>query len=661
MKRLFFHGSRGLAWLLPLVGLGLLLFAGTGQSQDGPKKLPEPDKELQAKKVINLQKMFKEELSKKSDPVVARELADTLLREAKVTNDDAALRYVALVMARDLAASAGDTGTALAAIDEIAKHFTVDTLSMKAGMVKLAAEKATSKEDNEVITELALSLLEEAIANDNYAVGEGLVKSAEEAATKTKIVALFAKVEKRALELEQAKKEFGRMAKFVAILEKNPDDADANVEMGKYLCLVKGNWEKGLPLLLKGKEKVYTDLAKRDLAGPKETAMQLDLGDDYATLAENEKGLTQKMLLKRALHWYAKCLGGLESGLNKVRVEKAVEEISKLFPSGPVIGIGSTVITAEIRMFEKGHFNGIQCLAVSADGKYVLSGGIQEPTVRLWDFTKGTVLKQFNGHKDEIWGVAFSKDGKTVASASTDMTMKTWDPATGINQRTFIGHKDWVRGVFFMPDQKHIITASDDFRLIIWDLSNGNSVKQMQGHTNFINGFAMTRDGKRAVTGSDDNTIRVWDLATAQEIAKFSHSTQVWSVAISNDGKKVASAGNDSQVRIWDVEKKMEIRKLPHPTRVWSMTLSPDGRMLVTGSGGAVNQIPKEVNFGPNPPQINQQDNALYFWEFESGKFVRRLTGHTSHVRALVWTLDGRHVISGGQDNSIRVWGEGKK
>jgi WD40 repeat protein len=451
------------------------------------------------------------------------------------------------------------------------------------------------------------------------------------------------------------------MAKFADILAKNANDPDANVEMGKYYCLIKGNWEKGLPMLLKGQDKVYTDLAKRDLAGPKDTHEQLDLGDDYATLAENEKGLTQKMLLKRTMYWYARCLPGLQSGLNKVRVEKSIEEISKLFPSGQVIGVGSAVITAHLRNFDKGHFNGIQCLAVSNDGKFVMSGGIQEPSPRLWDFAKGTMLKQFTGHKDEIWGVAFSHDAKVVASASTDMTLKTWDPASGNNLRTFIGHKDWVRGVFFMPDQKHIITASDDNRIVIWDLANGAVVKQMQGHTNFINGFAMTKDGKRAVTGSDDNTTRVWDLGTGQEIAKFFHNTQVWSVAISNDGKKVLSAGNDSNVRVWDVDNKMEIRTLPHPARIWAMAFSPDGKVLVTGTGGQVNQIPKEINFGPNPPQFNQQDNCLYFWEFPSGKFLRRLTGHTNVVRALVWTPDGRHVISGGQDNSIRVWGEGKK
>jgi WD40 repeat protein len=183
----------------------------------------------------------------------------------------------------------------------------------------------------------------------------------------------------------------------------------------------------------------------------------------------------------------------------------------------------------------------------------------------------------------------------------------------------------------------------------------------MVGHQQFINGFAMTKDGKRAVTGSDDNTIRVWDLGTGQEIARFQHNTQVWPVAISNDGKKVVSAGLDSNVRVWDVDKKVEIRKLEHPTRVWSMAFSPDGKVLVCGTGGQVNQIPKNINFGPNPPQFNQNDNALYFWEFESGKFLRRLTGPNGYVRALVWTPDGQYLVSGGQDNTIRVWGAGKK
>src|SRR5262249_32123258 len=149
----------------------------------------------------------------------------------------------------------------------------------------------------------------------------------------TKSLQIAARVDKRSAEVEQAKQEFGRMQKFVDVLAKHPNDPAANAEMGRYFCLVKGNWERGLPLLVKGGDKAFLDLAKEDLSNPKDGRAQLDLGDQYASLAENEKALAQKMLLKRAHYWYVKCLPNLEGGLNKLRVEKAVEAIARLFPA----------------------------------------------------------------------------------------------------------------------------------------------------------------------------------------------------------------------------------------------------------------------------------------------------------------------------------------
>jgi WD40 repeat protein len=662
MKRLPFHHPRQLLVFLALTLAVLLLVSSSTPGQGGKGKQPEPDKAAVAKAEKILNKMFKDELAKaKTDAAVARELAEVLLREAKATNEDPPLRFIALHYARDLAAQAGDTATALAAIEELAKHYTVDTLAMKTKMLALAADKATSKDDHVTIVDAALALLDEALANDNYEAAQSLVKAAEEAATKTKNLQIYARVEKRGLEVDQAKKEFGRMQKFIDVLNTMKDDPTANLEMGKYFCLTKGNWERGLPMLLKSADKTYLALAKRDLDSPKETRAQLDLGDEYATMAENEKGLTQKMLLKRAHHWYVKCLPNLDSGLNKIRVEKAVEEIAKLFPASvPTISVSNVAIAALLRTFERAHFNGIQVLAVSPDNKWVISGGMQESTVRLWDLQTGKQTRQLQGHKDEIWGVAFSQDGKQCASASTDKTMRLWETDNGNAVRTFTGHTDWVRGVYFFPDKSRMLTASDDYTLRIWDLKNGNEIKRMAGHTNFINSLSVSKNGKRAVTGSVDTTVRVWDLEKFEEIARFQHNQEVWATAISPDGKKVVSAAVDNTCKMWDVDGKKEIRSLQHPTRVWSIAFAPSGKVVATGTGGIVNNVPQGMIEG-GWPQQNNNDTSIYFWEVDSGKPLRRLTGHTGYVRALAFSLDGRVLVSGGDDNMIRLWGEAKK
>ena len=155
-------------------------------------------------------------------------------------------------------------------------------------------------------------------------------------------------------------------------------------------------------------------------------------------------------------------------------------------------------------------------------------------------------------------------------------------------------------------------------------------------------------------------SVRVWDLEKGQEIGKFMHNQEVWAVAISPDGRTAVSASVDNVVKVWDLEKKQEIRMLQHPTRVWSIAFAPSGKTIATGTGGIVNIVPPGQIEG-GWPQQGQNDTSLYFWEADSGKPVRRLSGHTGYVRALAWSLDGRYLASGGDDNQIRVWSEGKK
>src|SRR5262249_50707840 len=151
-----------------------------------------------------------------------------------------------------------------------------------------------------------------------------------------KSLALYAQIEKRAEDVKTAKKEFGRMKQFADRLAKDDKDAEANLEMGKYLSLIKGNFDKGLPLLAKGKDAALKTMAERDLAKPKEVKAQVERADDWYKMGEAEKGLTQRQLYRRALHWYQQAMAKLEGGLTLARVKRQVEELAKLFPTASI-------------------------------------------------------------------------------------------------------------------------------------------------------------------------------------------------------------------------------------------------------------------------------------------------------------------------------------
>src|SRR5262249_40295571 len=189
--------------------------------------------------------------------------------QGRETKDELALRFAALSMARDVAAAAGDFPGALEAIGELAESFEVSTAGMKSTALVAAVKGVSGKEASQELAETALGMLPEALADDDYEAAAKLIDLAGTAATKAKSLSLSGRVKKAEEELGTVRKEYERVKPFVAKLSKEADDAEANGEVGKYYCIYKGNWKKGLPLLTKGKDANLKALAQKDLAKPK--------------------------------------------------------------------------------------------------------------------------------------------------------------------------------------------------------------------------------------------------------------------------------------------------------------------------------------------------------------------------------------------------------
>jgi WD40 repeat protein len=278
-------------------------------------------------------------------------------------------------------------------------------------------------------------------------------------------------------------------------------------------------------------------------------------------------------------------------------------------------------------------------VAISRDGRAVLTVIEEEGTVRLWSVRTGRPLtppirhQAFELPNGFVHALALSPDSKTLLTSTEDGTARLWSVATGKPVTPPLRHRGNVRAVAFSPDGKAVLTGSGDWEEYrgearLWSAASGDALRPPLPHRDEVTSVAFSPDGTKMITGSKDKMARVWDAATGRPlIPPLVHQDEVDAVAFSPDGRAVLTAGGGT-ARLWLAATGQPLGPpLKHHDSVTVGAFSPDGSRVLTGSG-------KEAWLWPGPHAMRGEPERITVW-------AQVLTGMELDAHGAVQVLDG--------------------
>ncbi|MFM6396889.1 MAG: protein kinase domain-containing protein, partial [Planktothrix sp.] len=351
---------------------------------------------------------------------------------------------------------------------------------------------------------------------------------------------------------------------------------------------------------------IYTQVGTRVGSHGYASREQMQGGEAYATSDLYSLGVTCFYLLTKisplelwlddgyswTTNWQKYVKQNLSTQLKKVldqllkkdigdRYSSAAQVLQDLQSPSPQVSWQNPICIATLT----GHSNYVNSVAFSPDGR-TLASGSDDNTIKLWDVQNRRQIATLTGHSHYVIFIAFSPDGRTLASGSRDMTIKLWDVQSQREIATLTGHSKIVWSVAFSPDGRMLASGSQDKTIKLWDVQSQREITTLTGHPDIVNSVAFSPDSRTLASGSGDKTIKMWDVQNRRQIATLTgHLDYVVSVVFSPDGQMLASGSGDKTIKLWDVQSQRQIATLTgHSNTVWSVAFSPDGRMLASGS-----------------------------------------------------------------------------
>ncbi|MBW4660059.1 MAG: serine/threonine protein kinase [Drouetiella hepatica Uher 2000/2452] len=229
-----------------------------------------------------------------------------------------------------------------------------------------------------------------------------------------------------------------------------------------------------------------------------------------------------------------------------------------------------------------GHQDRISALAFSRNGR-ILASGSSDGSVKLWDLAKLTLISTLPGHGWEISAVTFDPQSFLLASGSGDGLIQLWEPETNELLANLAQHQERVSALAIHP-QGQLISGSYDKTIRLWNLSNGQVIRTLRGHVDRVSALTLTPDGSVLITASWDRTIKLWDSQWEQLRVISAHRDRINCLAMHPTGKLFASGSEDNSIKLWDIASGSRLALLRHSWGVNAIAFSPDGQRLVSGS-----------------------------------------------------------------------------
>ncbi len=269
-------------------------------------------------------------------------------------------------------------------------------------------------------------------------------------------------------------------------------------------------------------------------------------------------------------------------------------------------------------------------LAFSPDGKILATqDGDDAAQVALWDTSTGVKLKTLDGHAGKVYALAYSADGKTLASTSKDK-VKLWDVATGKEVRALEANTQQVYSVAFSPDSKTLASGNLDQTIRLWNVESGQLTLSLDSHAPSAGAVAFSPNGR--YLASLNRGLRLWDMTAGNQLRSLGDSTQVSSFAFSPDSKFLVGGG-EGALTIWDVASGTKGRTIKGLPGVFKFALSPDGKLAA----------------------IDAAENEIVLWNLALGRKYRTLV-NTSTSSSVAFSSNSKVLACKGNDGTTIVW-----